>query len=291
MVAISAIHVRVKTGDKGTNGRVYAGVGGREFALDTRQNDFRANSDKTFVLGASGNVKNDNDNDPREQAMDTTTLNDFPAYIRFEPSTGLDELVLDIASITVNPGANQVQFNAFYLTEIPTNVSQVTLGNDSGHFCYMRQGQAATFPTTTEIEQVEVRIKTATIGELAAPGTNGFVYLGLGGREFALDTENNDFIPGSDVVYTLGINSSVEKKQINNPNVPPLRTQELSVFPMYIRYEPRLGSNAWSIKQVVVTVNPGLGQLSFSPTFFTPRGNDRLILSQNTGKLCFLRLR
>ena len=87
MATIESISVAVKTGDvKGgsTNGRVYLGLGGREFRLDTSDDDFKRNALDCFRLGDGDNVRRAERNDPRNPAVDTADLEQFPTYIRFE---------------------------------------------------------------------------------------------------------------------------------------------------------------------------------------------------------------
>src|SRR5262245_55939180 len=52
MAAITRIDVRLKTGDlSGTDGDVYIRIGGREFYIDSENDDFERNSDRTYTLG------------------------------------------------------------------------------------------------------------------------------------------------------------------------------------------------------------------------------------------------
>lgn len=287
MVAITRIDVRVTTGSKGTNGRVFAGVGGREFLLDTNQNDFRRNQERTFTLGASSNVKNEQRNDPRVQGMDTNTLDAFPAYLRVEPASGVDDLIIDTASITVNPGSNQVQFAALAILGAGA-VREIRLGNDSGHTLYMRR--AGGVQPLTPITRIEVRLKTDDVGYLFAPGTNGRVYLGIGGREFALNTINNDFDNNSDAILTIGVGSTIRKPDLNNPQSPRLTIEELDVFPVYLRHQPRADANAWMLQRATVTVNPGANQRVFSPPFLQPATlGGQVTLSAASGQTLFMR--
>ena len=53
-----------------------------------------------------------------------------------------------------------------------------------------------------EINQIIVKIKTSN--EVAA-GTNGKIYLGIGGREFRLDKPGNQFERNNLDVFTIGV--------------------------------------------------------------------------------------
>ena len=84
MTAIDSIAVRIVTGNRqwaGTDERVFLGIGGQEFELDSMANDFERGSDRTYVLGKNANISNPRDNDPRRRI----TLEDIqaaPVYLR-----------------------------------------------------------------------------------------------------------------------------------------------------------------------------------------------------------------
>ena len=84
MTAIDSIEVHIITGDRqwsGTDERVFLGIGGQEFKLDSMANDFERGSDRTYVLGKGANISNAGDNDPRGRI----TLEDIqaaPVYLR-----------------------------------------------------------------------------------------------------------------------------------------------------------------------------------------------------------------
>ena len=118
---------------------------------------------------------------------------------------------------------------------------------DTGLFCYMRQAAATGAPIT----RIEARIRTETLG------TNGSVYLGIAGREFRLNNSGNDFVPGSETIFTLGQNNSVKNRELNDPKLPRLRVDDLTTFPVYLRFEPRIDGDQWSLDETTVTVNPG----------------------------------
>ena len=89
MPAITRMDVRIVTGNRagaGTDGEVYAGICGREFYLDSAVDDFEQGSDRTYTLGLGANINYAGYNHPRSPQLDTVDLDDFPKYIRFEPT-------------------------------------------------------------------------------------------------------------------------------------------------------------------------------------------------------------
>ena len=61
MAAITRIDVRIRTANQpgaGTDGDVWAAVGGREFYLDSSANDFEQGDSRTYTLGQGANVLN-----------------------------------------------------------------------------------------------------------------------------------------------------------------------------------------------------------------------------------------
>ena len=106
MAAIARIDVRVRTGSKGTNGELFAGIAGREFRLDKIGNDFGPNKDEIYIFGQSNDVRHVDLNDPRNPPLDTAQALALPKYVRFEPSSNVDQVSIDVAQITVNPGGS-----------------------------------------------------------------------------------------------------------------------------------------------------------------------------------------
>ena len=111
------LHTRYETG-AGTNGDVYVGIGGREFSIDSSDedyNDFEEGNQRTYILGEkpplvpadSTTVLHSTSNDPRKPyALKTENLFSFPAYVRFVPDDPADEddyWGLDEIVVTVNP--------------------------------------------------------------------------------------------------------------------------------------------------------------------------------------------
>ena len=87
------------------------------------------------------------------------------------------------------------------------------------------------------ITRIDVRIKTGRGSGF--PGTDGDVYIRIGGREFFVDSEADDFEPGSDRTYTFGEGANVRDAALNDPRSPyQLLTQNLNRFPINIRFVP-----------------------------------------------------
>lgn len=129
------------------------------------------------------------------------------------------------------------------------------------------------------IRQISAQIKTSNID---GAGTNGSVYLGIGGREFLLDSEADDFEQGSNRAYKLGGSSTVENSAKNDPTNPQLDTADLDKFPIYIRFEtpPSDPTSDWNVNFVIVDVE---GR-SFGASF--AKG---LWLGRKSGMVFFLR--
>jgi hypothetical protein len=101
MSKITGILCQVATGrvdNAGTDGRVYLGLGGREFRLDSSADDYERGSVREYLMGEGGwvedpstpppmsHVQNEEYNDPRVGfPLDTLNLTRNPVYIRFEP--------------------------------------------------------------------------------------------------------------------------------------------------------------------------------------------------------------
>src|SRR5690349_14693912 len=80
---IDKVEVRVVTGDRakaGTNEQIVLGLGGKEFNLDSRANDFERGSDRTYVLGDDANISDKRHNNPRSLSL--TDVEAHPVYLR-----------------------------------------------------------------------------------------------------------------------------------------------------------------------------------------------------------------
>lgn len=109
------------------------------------------------------------------------------------------------------------------------------------------------------ITKVEAYVFTA---ENDGGGTDSYVYLGLGGREFALDTTADDFQKGATQTFVLGEDGNVVNPATNDPRRPQLDTSDLHLFPVYLRIEPSGSEPDWCVERAIVTVNPGQDSLA-----------------------------
>lgn len=130
-------------------------------------------------------------------------------------------------------------------------------------------------------------------------GTDSHVYLGIGGREFYVDSEDtsyNDFEPGDARTYIFGeqpslVPSNSTPARYSNENDPkqpyPLETMVHLLpgqFPVYIRFEPDEDDSApdWCLEEVEVRVNP-VGE-SQEILYFNLKEQPYLWLGQHNGK-------
>jgi len=133
MAAITRIDVRLVTGNRagaGTDGDIYIRICGREFYIDSAVNDFEQGSDRTYTFGVGANVNFASTNDPRSPyQLLTERLDRFPVNLRFAPQNRDDNWNLESVTVTVNPGAGQVQYQALGGSD------NLWLGTHSGLFC------------------------------------------------------------------------------------------------------------------------------------------------------------
>lgn len=132
-------------------------------------------------------------------------------------------------------------------------------------------------------------------GDVDNAGTDGSIYLGLGGREFRLDSKEDDYERGSWREYVLGQGPvepnlpppqiRVEWPDFNDPRVGfPLDTVNLTKSPVYIRFEPSGDSPNWNLRFAAVLVYAG----SFVAAFTPPAAFDNLWLGDPMGKILYL---
>ncbi len=145
MSRISGILCQIITGNvdgAGTDGRVYLGLGGREFRLDSTADDYEKHSWREYILGAAPNepdltvpqmrVKNADRNDPRQGLpLGSDNLNRTPTYLRFEPQGAGDDWDLAFAAALVYGE----QFITAYT--LPADFRNLWLGRASGSVVYL----------------------------------------------------------------------------------------------------------------------------------------------------------
>ncbi len=118
MAAITGILAQIITGNidnAGTDGRVYLGIAGREFRLDSKEDDYERGSWREYILGAGPlepnlpppqiRVEWPEFNDPRKMfVLDTSHLANTPVYLRFEPEGDSPNWNLSFAAVLVYTG-------------------------------------------------------------------------------------------------------------------------------------------------------------------------------------------
>ncbi len=129
------------------------------------------------------------------------------------------------------------------------------------------------------INQFSITLTTA--GDKSHANTNGDAFLGICGREFFLDSPENDFEPGSTITYIFGEGTKIELsiRERNDPRNPQLTSSDLHAHPIYIRYEPEADDPGWIIADITVFIageSYGIGS------------RKGLWLGQKHGKFCYL---
>jgi hypothetical protein len=143
MTHLGKITVEIKTANAsgaGTNGRVYLGIGRREFLLDKTGDQFQPGSTDTFVIGVGGNIKSpNNSNDlPLGANMNSpeiqfASVDDIPIYIRFEPENNNDNWNVESVRLTAQQydGSTPGEISQ-YSDDFSENDNRIWLGNSSG---------------------------------------------------------------------------------------------------------------------------------------------------------------
>jgi hypothetical protein len=137
LAQIGKITVTITTGNiegAGTNGRVYLGIGGREFRLDKPGNQFERGDVNTFIIGNGSNIENPDGvnnitNSSNSYEIGTYHLNVFPKYIRFEPQRNNDNWNVEVVELRVTDDTNAV-----YQFEALDGNGNIWLGKRSGLF-------------------------------------------------------------------------------------------------------------------------------------------------------------
>ena len=125
-----------------------------------------------------------------------------------------------------------------------------------------------------------------TTGTKSGAGTDGEVYIGIGGREFYLDSTADDFEAGSSRTYTLGVSANIRYASYNDPRNPQLETDDPGKYPVYLRFEPAGSGPSWNVERITVTVNPGPSQIRYDNTDLS--GSPDIWLGQKYGKYIYL---
>ena len=106
------------------------------------------------------------------------------------------------------------------------------------------------------IQKIVFRIRTADIEDA---GTDGEVYVGFCGREFHIGTSYEDFERGAERTYSAGKSVDADEVHVNNPKLndpsvfPPLESEDVSLYPVYVRFEPVGRYDHWCLQYISVT--------------------------------------
>jgi len=141
------------------------------------------------------------------------------------------------------------------------------------------------------INQIDLTITTSNLSEDGeGPGTQAWVYLAIAGREFCVDSKINDFESGTTKTYRFGSFNNIEFPKFNNPTMLMiLQTEDIDLFPVWLRMEPN-GENAdWHIEEVKLSVNKGEFRFEALTGKTLAGTNESLWLGQNFGKYLFLK--
>ena len=90
-------------------------------------------------------------------------------------------------------------------------------------------------------------------------GTDGEVYVGFCGREFHVGTSYEDFERGAVRRYSSGMSTQEDEVNLANPTLndprsfPPLDSEDIPLYPVYIRFEPVGRYDHWSLQYVSVS--------------------------------------
>ncbi|MFE9360291.1 hypothetical protein ACFYPB_40335 [Streptomyces olivaceoviridis] len=126
-----------------------------------------------------------------------------------------------------------------------------------------------------DITQIRVTVHTA---DAEYAGTADWVYLGLAGREFALNSgADEDLATGAKVCFVLGEDNTDEADikikpvldpERNDPRLPQLDTSDLDRYPAYIRCTQSGSRPEWCLELVHVEARTASGE---HHTFGNPR--------------------
>jgi hypothetical protein len=129
-----------------------------------------------------------------------------------------------------------------------------------------------------------VRVRTGV------SGTDGDVYVGIGGREFIINSVHDDFEQGDDRTYIIGERPNPLPSPKPTTNKPTYlvhvgylpKTEDLDLFPVYIRLA---GGGEWGLEYVEIRVNPETENIIYSD-LGSP--GQQLILDGGQGDVFFI---
>ncbi|WHM31082.1 hypothetical protein OH540_13910 [Streptomyces sp. BPPL-273] len=154
----------------------------------------------------------------------------------------------------------------------------------------------------SDITQIRARIETADVG---GAETSSWIYLGIAGREFCLDSgSGDDYAVGAKTCFILGeeggsandggetgfTDVTVRNAEYNDPRKPQLDTEDLDLAPAYIRFAGSGGVQYWCLERAKISVRSGTGQeFEFDNLRLrTSEENRRIWLHHEYGERLFL---
>jgi hypothetical protein len=106
-----------------------------------------------------------------------------------------------------------------------------------------------------QINSIQLHLQTGTG---SGSDTDGDVYLGICGREFSIDSSADDFESGQARTYVLGEGATIRNADVNDPRKQRLFTENVSNFPVYIRFQPKSRHDHWQLQRADVRFNNSL---------------------------------
>ncbi|MFC9506184.1 hypothetical protein [Streptomyces sp. NPDC057002] len=118
-----------------------------------------------------------------------------------------------------------------------------------------------------DIKQIRATVHTSSEG---GSETYSWIYLGIGGREFALTTgDNGDFEKGAKTCFIMGEENTedadirvapVQKAEYNDPRKPQLLDEDLDLYPAYIRMDTSGSVSYWCVDKAEVHIKTSDGR-------------------------------
>lgn len=138
------------------------------------------------------------------------------------------------------------------------------------------------------ITRILLKIKTANT---EGANTDGGVFLGIGGREFKINTSINDFERNLSQDIVMGENNvnppalPVMNPGGNDPRVGfAIDSSDINQSPIYIRFEPKTNEDNWHIDSLFVQV---IGTDGYILSATPGSGFDNLWLGYKFGKIIY----
>jgi len=105
------------------------------------------------------------------------------------------------------------------------------------------------------IQKILFKIRTADVEDA---GTDGEVYIGFCGREFHVGISYEDFERGTLRHYSAGMDAATDEVNLHNSKFndprafPPLNSEDVGLYPVYVRFEPVGRYDHWCLQYISV---------------------------------------